>query len=66
MINKTIPSMSGLSTLDETVLRTKYLIRRAAGSMLQWYGLDTSVIIDESVPLLIPSPENGRRPARLR
>lgn len=65
MLHKTIPSMSGLSALDEAVLRTKYLIRRAAGSMLQWYGLDTSVLINESVPLLIPSPGNDRRPTRI-
>ena len=29
-------------------------IRRAAGSVIQWYGLDTSSVIVEQVPLVIP------------
>ena len=41
-----------LSDLDELVLNTKYSIRRLAGSKEKWYGLDTSSLIVENVPLI--------------
>ena len=34
------------------MLNTKYAIRRVAGSKERWYGLDTSSLILESVPLI--------------
>ena len=34
------------------MLNTKYAIRRVAGSKERWYGLDTSSLILENVPLI--------------
>ena len=52
MIRKSVTPKTELSALDEFILNTKYLIRRAAGSKVQWYGLDTSSLIVENVPLI--------------
>lgn len=53
-IHKSVPSKGeALSGFDEWVLRTKYTVRRLAGSKSTWYGLDTSSLIRESVPLII-------------
>ena len=54
MLRKAVPTMSELSRTDEIILNCKYAIRRAAGSVIQWYGLDTSSVIVEQVPLVIP------------
>ena len=41
--------------------------RRAAGSAIQWYGLDTSSVIVEQAPLVIPSAhENEKRIQRAK
>ncbi len=53
MVQKAVGSKTGLSSLDEFVMNTKYTIRRAAGSKIQWYGLETSNIIQEKVPLVV-------------
>ena len=45
------------SRLDEFMLSVKYTVRKLAGSQIQWYGLDTSSLIIEHVPLTI-----GNRP----
>ena len=45
------------SRLDEFMLSVKYAVRKLAGSQIQWYGLDTSSLIIEHVPLTI-----GNRP----
>ena len=65
MIHKSVPAKTELSPLDETILHTKYAIRKAAGSMVQWYGLDTSVLITETVPLLTPDRIDERRLQRM-
>ena len=52
MIHKAVSTKSELSAMDEFILNAKYAIRRAAGSKDKWYGLDTSIVIDESVPLI--------------
>ena len=52
VIRKTVSSKTELGALDELVLNTKYSIRRIAGSKVRWYGLDTSSVILESVPLI--------------
>ncbi|MCR5090634.1 MAG: KUP/HAK/KT family potassium transporter [Oscillospiraceae bacterium] len=61
VIHKTVPSMSELSSLDEMVLRAKYKIRKAAGSRVTWYGLDTSSLIVEHVPLLTGGGKSQKR-----
>ena len=52
IIQKSVTTKTELSSLDEFVLNTKYAIRRIAGSKERWYGLDTSSLILESVPLI--------------
>ena len=52
MIRKSVTPKTELSAFDEFILNTKYRIRRLAGSKVQWYGLDTSSIIVETVPLI--------------
>ena len=52
MIRKSVTPKTELSAFDEFILNTKYLIRRMAGSKEQWYGLDTSSLILETVPLI--------------
>ena len=41
------------SRLDEILLSVKYAIREVTGSQVQWYGLETSSLIVEYVPLAI-------------
>lgn len=57
LLRKAVPTKSGLSQMDETVLRCKYAIRRVCGSKIQWYGLDTSAVSVELVPLVVPTPK---------
>lgn len=52
IIHKTVNTKTELSELDELILNTKYSIRRIAGSKVKWYGLDTSSLIIEHVPLI--------------
>ena len=52
-IRKKIPMKSGLPARKDLVLRGKYLVRDLAGKEEQWYGLDTAVLIHETVPLFI-------------
>ena len=52
-IKKKIPMKSGLPAWKDLVLRGKYLLRDLAGKEEQWYGLDTAVLIHETVPLYI-------------
>ena len=62
-IRKAVPPKSELlSVIDQNILLTKYSIRRIAGSKSSWYGLDTSSLIRESVPMFItPAPANVAR-----
>ena len=62
VIHKTFNSKSELSQLDELILGAKYAIRKAAGSKVRWYGLDTSSVITENVPLIV----GGGEPVTLR
>ena len=61
IIHKLIPHKSELSNLDKSVLKTKYFVRRLAGSKSTWYGLDASNVIIEKVPMMIPNHENAKR-----
>ena len=61
-LHKSVPTKAELSVIDEFILNTKYTIRKLAGSRSKWYGLDTSSLIIETVPLFISSSslENER------
>lgn len=67
MLRRAVPLMTELSRTDEIILNLKYAVRRAAGSVIQWYGLDTSSVIVEQAPLVIPSAhENEKRIQRAK
>ena len=67
MLHRAVPLMSELSRTDEIILNLKYAVRRAAGAAIQWYGLDTSSVIVEQAPLVIPSAhENEKRIQRAK
>ena len=65
IIHKSVSTKTELSALDEVILHTKYAIRRAAGSKVKWYGLDTSSLIFENVPLITGGGSGGGRIQRL-
>ena len=61
----TVPGVT--EDVSEIILNLKYAVRRAAGSVIQWYGLDTSSVIVEQAPLVIPSAhENEKRIQRAK
>lgn len=61
MISKSVPTKAELSSLDEFILNAKYAIRGVAGSRSKWYGLDTSSLINETVPLIVSPAVKGPR-----
>ena len=65
IIQKSVTTKTELSSLDEFVLNTKYAIRRVAGSKERWYGLDTSSLILESVPLITGGGKEHKRIQRV-
>ena len=60
IIHKSVTTKTELSPLDERILNTKYAIRRLAGSKVTWYGLDTSSLILEKVPLITGGGSGGK------
>ena len=48
-----MPMEGDLSAIDNVLIHTKYGIRRLAGSPARWFGLETSTLIIEYVPLFI-------------
>lgn len=60
VMHRSVPRRTGkLSSLDEFILNSKYAIRKMAGSKTRWYGLDTSVITTETVPLVFASADQA-------
>lgn len=55
IIHRSVSAKSELYGFDEFILRSKYAIRSVSGSKVRWYGLDTSSVIVEDVPLIISS-----------
>ena len=67
MLHKAVPTKTGqLSATDEAILNVKYAIRRVAGSKEKWYGLDTSALVIEKVPLLVGGSRDSRRIERVK
>lgn len=54
MIRKMMPMEGELSSFDNMLIHTKYYIRRIAGNPAKWFGLETSRVIVEYVPLFLP------------
>ncbi len=66
IIKKTVPTSVGLSRGDETIMKAKYRIREMAGSQESLYGLDTSAVIVEYVPLVIGDQRDTSKIERVR
>ena len=66
-IRRSVSSGTELTRFDEFILTAKYRIREMIGSQVHWYGLDTSSLIIESVPISAPR-RAGRndKPVRLK
>ena len=63
-LRKSVPNHSELSRTDAGLLRVKYAIRSVAGSPIQWFGLETSSLIIEYVPVVIGRTGTGVKPVR--
>ena len=64
-IRRSVASGTELTRFEEFILTAKYRIREMIGSQIHWYGLDTSPLIIESVPLSAPRRQNGtQKPVR--
>jgi len=56
VIHKALPPRGVLSSVEAFIQNCKYTIRKWAGSKVTWYGLDTSSLMIEKVPLIIGHP----------
>ena len=65
MIRKMMPKEGDIGVADDLLLRAKYTIRLLGGSPLQWFGLETSNLIIEYVPLFLPQRQNQDRLERI-
>ena len=64
VIHKEVPHRNDLSGIDRMVLKTKYAVRKLAGSKPKWYGLNTSTVIVEKVPMVVGTATPGMRIVR--
>ncbi len=53
MIRKMISQEGDIAPVDSFLIHAKYLIRRLAGNPIQWFGLKTSNVVVEYVPLFL-------------
>lgn len=53
MIRKMMPQEGDIDFWDNLLIHAKYFIRRLAGNPIQWFGLETSNVIVEYVPLFL-------------
>ena len=65
LIRKMMPMQDELSTIDNMLIHTKYYIRRVAGNPARWFGLETSRVIVEYVPLFLPRKKKEERLERV-
>ena len=65
MIRKMMPQEGEMSPSDNLLIHAKYLIRRIAGNPIQWFGLETSNVIVEYVPLFLSRRQEGDRVERI-
>ena len=66
MIRKMMPLEGDISSVDNLLIHTKYHIRSFAGSPAQWFGLETSQVIIEYVPLFLPRRKKTERLKRVQ
>ncbi len=66
MLRKRMPLEGDISAADNLFIHTKYFIRRIAGSPARWFGLETSNLIIEYVPLFLPRRGTQERLERVK
>jgi len=65
-IKRSVAAGTVLTRFEEFILTAKYRIRELIGSQAHWYGLDTSSLIVESVPLSAPGRQaRNTKPERV-
>ena len=57
MLKKMLVPESDIVSWKRLMISLKYKIRRLAGSQMQWYGLESSSVITEYVPLFLKVKE---------
>jgi KUP system potassium uptake protein len=65
MLRKRMPLEGDISSIDNLFIHTKYFIRRIAGSPARWFGLETSNLIIEYVPLFLPRRDDTQKLERV-
>ena len=65
MIRKMMPQEGDIEFWDNLLIHAKYVIRRLAGNPLQWFGLETSNVIVEYVPLFLARRQTADRLERI-
>lgn len=65
MIRKMMPQEGDIDFWDNLLIHAKYFIRRIAGNPLQWFGLETSNVIVEYVPLFLARRQQADRLERI-
>ncbi|MBQ6388748.1 MAG: KUP/HAK/KT family potassium transporter [Mogibacterium sp.] len=65
MLRKRMPMEGDLAPIDSMLIHTKYAIRRVAGSPARWFGLETSNLLIEYVPLFLPRRIQEQRVERI-
>ncbi|MBO6235657.1 MAG: KUP/HAK/KT family potassium transporter, partial [Schwartzia sp.] len=65
MIRKMMPQEGDIDFWDNLLIHAKYFIRRIAGNPLQWFGLETSNVIVEYVPLFLSRRQQADRLERI-
>lgn len=53
IIRKMISPESDIASYERVAISIKYAIRHVAGTQIQWYGLESSAVIIEYVPLFV-------------
>jgi len=66
VIHKAVPHKADLGGFDRTVLKVKYAVRKLAGSKPKWYGLETSTVIVEKVPMIVSGGRGVKRIERVQ
>ena len=66
MIRKMMPMEGDLSPVDNFLIHNKYFIRRLAGNPIKWFGLETSRVLIEYVPLFLTRKRDEERLERIK
>ncbi len=65
MIRKMMPQEGDIDFVDNILIHAKYFIRRIGGNPIQWFGLETSNVIIEYVPLFLARRQKADRLERI-